>query len=289
MASGDAGFQAQTQTQDDSVPNEHEANGVVDYKASSATETGPPYTRDTEPTPAHEMTDDDYDGASREHSVLSTKDEPDFEPFNPTVGGQQPKPREDEPAPPQKTAAKAPVLDRRPSSIDPSVVFHRLHRFSLYETNARYYITGADITDRHYKVLKIDRTAAPGNLNIFEDNIVYTKQELTHLLTAIDDGNKATGGLRIKFSFWGLVGFIRFTESYYMLLITKRQQVAMIGGHYVYQIEGTELVPLTTGASTRFARDRNPEEARFLGILNNLDLSKSFYFSYAYNITTCPG
>ena len=30
-----------------------------------------------------------------------------------------------------------------------------------------------------------------------------------------------------------------------MLLITKKSTVAMIGGHYVYQIEGTELVPLT--------------------------------------------
>lgn len=162
---------------------------------------------------------------------------------------------------------------------------HRMHRFVLYETNARYWITGADITDKHFKILKIDRTAPPGQVSIFEDDIIYSENEKNQLLKTIDEGNRATGGLRVKCSFWGLLGFIRFTESYYMLIITKRQQVAMIGGHYVYQVEGTDLVPLTTGSSSRFARDRNPEEARFLGILNNLDLSRSFYFSYSYDIT----
>ena len=83
---------------------------------------------------------------------------------------------------------------------------------------------------------------------------------------------------------WGLLGFIRFTEAYYMLLVTKRSQVAMIGGHYIYQIDATELVSLTM-ASPRFKIDRDAEEARFIGILNNLDLTRSFYFSYSYDIT----
>ncbi|KAF2019995.1 hypothetical protein BU24DRAFT_365769 [Aaosphaeria arxii CBS 175.79] len=162
---------------------------------------------------------------------------------------------------------------------------NRMHKFSLYETSTRFYLVGADIMDQHYRVLKIDRTAPPGHLNIFEDDIVYDKREMNQLLNAIDDGNKATGGLKLKCSTWGLLGFIRFTEAYYMLLITKRAQVAMLGGHYIYQVDGTELIPLTTGSTSRFQKDRNPEEARFLGILNNLDLTRSFYFSYAYNIT----
>jgi hypothetical protein len=162
----------------------------------------------------------------------------------------------------------------------------KMHKFSLYETATRYYVVGADVMDQRFRILKIDRTADAGNLNIAEDNIVYTKKEMTQLLNAIDDGNKSTGGMKLKCSTWGLLGFIRFTGSYYMLLITKRSQVAMIGGHYVYQIDGTELVPLTTGPNSRFKADpRNPEETRFLGILNNLDLSRSFYFSYSYDIT----
>ncbi|KAF2788723.1 polyphosphoinositide phosphatase-like protein Fig4 [Melanomma pulvis-pyrius CBS 109.77] len=162
---------------------------------------------------------------------------------------------------------------------------NRMHKFSLYETSTRFYLVGADNMDRHYRVLKIDRTAPPGQLNIFEDDIVYDKREMNQLLNAIDDGNKGTGGLKLKCSTWGLLGFIRFTESYYMLLITKRAQVAMMGGHYIYQVDGTELIPLTTGSTSRFQKDRNPEESRFLGILNNIDLTRSFYFSYSYNIT----
>ncbi|KAL2349738.1 polyphosphoinositide phosphatase Fig4 [Cryomyces antarcticus] len=161
----------------------------------------------------------------------------------------------------------------------------KMHKFSLYETASRFYLVGGNVMDSHFRVLKIDRTSAPGRLSISEDDIVYDKREMIELLNTVDDGNKATGGMKLKCSTWGLLGFIRFTEAYYMLLVTKRRQVAMIGGHYIYQIDGTELVPLTTGSSSRFQRDRAPDEARFLGILNNLDLSRSFYFSYSYNVT----
>jgi hypothetical protein len=164
-------------------------------------------------------------------------------------------------------------------------VINRMHKFSLYETSARFYLVGADIMDKHYRVLKIDRTSPPGHLNIFEDDIVYSKREMNQLLNAIDDGNKGSGGMKLKCSAWGLLGFIRFTEAYYMLLITKRAQVAMVGGHYIYQVDDTEMIPLTTGSTSRFQKDRNPEEMRFLSILNNLDLTRSFYFSYSYNIT----
>ncbi|KAK1065006.1 phosphatidylinositol-3,5-bisphosphate 5-phosphatase [Friedmanniomyces endolithicus] len=162
---------------------------------------------------------------------------------------------------------------------------HRMYKFTLYETNARYWITGADITDKFFRLLRIDRTSRPGQIALFEDETIYDRRQMNEVLASIDEGNLATGGLRLTYTFWGLLGFIRFTEAYYMLIITKRQQVAIIGGHYVYQIEGTELVPLSTGSSSRFLRDRNSEELRFLGILGNLDLTKSFYFSYSYDIT----
>ncbi|KAJ4379757.1 phosphatidylinositol-3,5-bisphosphate 5-phosphatase [Didymella sp. IMI 355093] len=161
----------------------------------------------------------------------------------------------------------------------------RMHKFSLYETSTRFYLVGADIMEEQYRVLKIDRTSPPGLLNIFEDDIVYTKNEMFRLLGTIQDGNKSTGGMKLKCSTWGLLGFIRFTDAYYMLLISKRAQVAMLGGHYIYQVDGTEMIPLTTGSTARFQKDRNPEEARFLASLANLDLTRSFYFSYSYNIT----
>lgn len=162
----------------------------------------------------------------------------------------------------------------------------RMQKFSLYETASRFYLVGGNTLDRKFRILKIDRTADLGDLSIMEDDIVYTKKEMDQLLNTIDDGNKSSGGLKLRCSAWGLLGFIRFTGAYYMLIITKRSPVAMIGGHYVYQVNGTDLISLTTmTSSSRMKVDRDPEEARFIGILNNLDLSRSFYFSYSYDIT----
>ncbi|KAL8912573.1 MAG: hypothetical protein Q9171_002437 [Xanthocarpia ochracea] len=160
----------------------------------------------------------------------------------------------------------------------------KMHRFSLYETVNWFYLVGGDVLDQRFRIMKIDRTADSGDLVVVEDEIVYTRKEMNQLLNAVDDGNKVSGGLRLKCTTWGVLGFIRFTGAYYMLVITKRSQVAMIGGHYIYQIDGTELISLTT-SSSRSKAERIPEEARFVSTLSNLDLSRSFYFSYTYDIT----
>ncbi|KAI4123292.1 MAG: hypothetical protein LQ338_005341 [Usnochroma carphineum] len=161
----------------------------------------------------------------------------------------------------------------------------KMHRFSVYETASKFYLVGADVSDRNFRILKIDRTADSEDLSVAEDEIVYTRKEMNQLLNAVDDGNKVSGGLKLRCSAWGLLGFIRFTGAYYMLVITKRSQVAVIGGHYVYQIDGTELISLTTPGSSRPKAERLPEEARFVSTLSNLDLTRSFYFSYSYDIT----
>ena len=159
----------------------------------------------------------------------------------------------------------------------------RMQKFSLYETASRFYIVGIDVTETRYRMLKIDRTAEDSELSMTDDGIVYSQEEMNQLLDTIDNGNKGTGGIKLRCTTWGLLGFIKFTGPPYMLLITKKSTVAMIGGHYIYQIEGTELVPLTPA---RFKPDsRNTEESRFLAILNNLDLTRSFYYSYSYDVT----
>ena len=160
----------------------------------------------------------------------------------------------------------------------------KMHRFSLYETATEFFLVGGDILDRSFRILKIDRSTEPSNVSIAEDDIVYTKKEMNELLNSLDDGNKISGGLKLRYSAWGLLGLIRFTGAYYMLLVTKRSQVAIIGGHYVYQVEGTDLVSLALPSSSRF-KPLDAEEGRFVSILNNLDLSRSFYFSYSYDLT----
>ena len=162
-------------------------------------------------------------------------------------------------------------------------LMYQMHKFSLYETASRFYIVGADVSENRYRLLKIARTSSGTELNITDDKIVYSLKEMNQLLDTIDDGNKGTGGLKLRCTTWGLLGFIKFTGPYYMLLITKKSTVAMVGGHYIYQIEGTELVPLTPAKQK--PESKNSEEQRFLTILSNLDLTKSFYYSYFYNVT----
>lgn len=196
---------------------------------------------------------------------------------------------DDEPAvarPFMRTTSPDPAAHAAPEAFDdrvPDRLVYKMHKFSLYETASRYYIVGVDVSEKRYRILKIDRTNQGAELNMTDDKIVYSLKEMNQLLDTIDDGNRGTGGIKLRCTTWGVLGFIKFTGPYYMLLITKKSTVAMVGGHYIYQIEGTELVPLTPG---KFKLDaRNTEEQRFLGILNNLDLTRSFYYSYSYDVT----
>ncbi|KAM0191532.1 hypothetical protein ACHAPI_008783 [Fusarium lateritium] len=196
---------------------------------------------------------------------------------------------DDEPAvakPFVRTTSPDPSTRAFPDTFDdrvPDRLIYKMHKFSLYETASRYYIVGVDVSEKRYRILKIDRTTEGAELNVTDDKIVYSLKEMNQLLDTIDDGNRGTGGIKLRCTTWGLLGFIKFTGPYYMLLITKKSTVAMVGGHYIYQIEGTELVPLTP---PKFKPDtRNTEEQRFLGILNNLDLTRSFYYSYSYDVT----
>ncbi|KAI5283768.1 phosphatidylinositol-3,5-bisphosphate 5-phosphatase, partial [Ascosphaera aggregata] len=161
----------------------------------------------------------------------------------------------------------------------------RMQKFSLYETATRFYLVGMDLKERRFRILKIERTTESEELRISDDDMLYSKKEINQLLDAVDDGNKISGGLKLRCCTWGLLGLIRFTGTYYMLLITKRSQVAMLGGHFIYQIDGTELVPLSSSISAKTKTDKAADEARFLTIMNNLDLTRSFYFSYSYDLT----
>jgi phosphatidylinositol 3,5-bisphosphate 5-phosphatase len=112
-------------------------------------------------------------------------------------------------------------------------------------------------------------------------------------LNAVADGNKNSGGLHKVLTAWGIIGinffimvnigFIRFTAGYYMSVITKRSPVALLGGHYVYHIDETRLISISNDDLRK--TDRNPEEGRYLSTLDHLDISKTFYFSYSYDIT----
>jgi phosphatidylinositol 3,5-bisphosphate 5-phosphatase len=155
---------------------------------------------------------------------------------------------------------------------------------------------GSNQNETHNRILKIDRTIEPGQLGLAEDDVVYTRKGAAKVLEAIADGNKASGGLTKVLTAWGIIGafkplvldltmkgFIRFTAGYYMSVITKRSPVALLGGHYVYHIDETRLISIASEELRK--AHKHPEEARYLSTLDHLDISKTFYFSYSYDIT----
>lgn len=159
-----------------------------------------------------------------------------------------------------------------------------LMKFTLYETKNKIYIVGSNARESRFRMLEIDITVPKDKLVIEENTKPCSRSEVMDVLSSLENDNKSLGGLTKRLTAHGILGFIRFTEEYYMLVITKRSVVSLLGGHYIYHIDSTELIPLAHSSVYR-KPDRRSEEARFLSILQNLDLSKTFYFSYTYDIT----
>ncbi|KAI8066470.1 SacI homology domain-containing protein [Gongronella butleri] len=207
----------------------------------------------------------------------------------------------DEPAASTSTAPAAdkprtqPAADKESPSIPRTGNYAVMSHYELYETKTRYYLVGSDHAKQRFKVLQIHRTN-PRDLVVIEDDVVYSQQEKIKLLGMIEDGNLSVGGLHpVHKPIYGIVGFVRFTQGWYMVVITKCKQVALLGGHYIYHIEATELIPI--GYQTKIDRNSNTDEGRYITTFENIELTKNFYFSYTYdlsntlqvNMTRMPG
>jgi hypothetical protein len=84
-----------------------------------------------------------------------------------------------------------------------------------------------------------------------DDPNVYSQEEIKDMLDMIHDGNRMTrvdgtpgdvsggkgGGLKPIVKAYGVVGFVRFLDCYYLTLITRRSKVGSIGGNGVYTIK----------------------------------------------------
>ncbi|KAL1339442.1 hypothetical protein HN51_027638 [Arachis hypogaea] len=157
-----------------------------------------------------------------------------------------------------------------------------MQKFRLYETRSNFYMIGRDKSRTSWRVLKIDRLD-PTELNITEDLTVYSEIECCDLLRRIHEGNKSTGGLKFVTTCYGIIGFVKFLEPYYMLLITKRRKIGTICGHTIYGIAKSEMVPIphpTVRSKMAYSKDEN----RYKKLLCSVDLTKDFFFSYSYNV-----
>ncbi|XP_072408249.1 polyphosphoinositide phosphatase isoform X2 [Chiloscyllium punctatum] len=154
-------------------------------------------------------------------------------------------------------------------------VINCIQKLVLYETRARYFLVGSNHAETKFRVLKIDRTE-PKDLVVIDDRHVYNQQEVQELLSRLDMGNrskigqKGLSGLSRTVSAFGIVGFVRFLEGYYIVLITKRRKVADIGGHSIYKIEDTNMVYIPNDS----VKISHPDETNY-----SYDLTHSLQFN----------
>jgi hypothetical protein len=80
-----------------------------------------------------------------------------------------------------------------------------------------------------------------------------------------------------------IVGFIRFTAGWYMIIITTRRQVGLLGGHHLYHCDHTDMIPICFNHRV----DKPAEEARLISIFKQVDISKNFYFRCVRRISLC--
>ena len=179
----------------------------------------------------------------------------------------------------------------------------RLERFVLYETWSHMYLVGSDEDQAIFRLIKIDRrienpTSLSQILRVDRDN--YSKEDLVDMLEMISEGNKVSGGLVKVIEAFGVIGFVKFLDNFYINLITQRKQVGCIGGNYIYQIKANEMVPVRPkdepdiNALQKIWRKLNKKlnqtskeiaESRYIGLFQFIDLTKDFYFSYSYDLT----
>ena len=66
-----------------------------------------------------------------------------------------------------------------------------------------------------------------------------------------------------------------------MIVISKRSVVALLGGHYIYHCENTDILPVCLNHKI----ERPAEEQRLMNTFKQVDLSKNFYFRSVNSLT----
>lgn len=96
-------------------------------------------------------------------------------------------------------------------------------RFYLYQTTQRVYLVASDKSGEHWRLLKFDKTAAMGELEVTEDPHHYSKAQCSSLLKTVHEGNLQHGGLQLVCQGYGVIGCFKFLEGYYLCLVTKKR------------------------------------------------------------------
>ena len=80
------------------------------------------------------------------------------------------------------------------------------NKFILYENKLRFYIVASNTSDSRHKIIKLDRTAPQEDLNVVEDDAMYSGKQMSSVLKMLEDGNRGCGGLGKARVFFGIAG-----------------------------------------------------------------------------------
>lgn len=78
-------------------------------------------------------------------------------------------------------------------------------KFVLYENKRRFYIVSSDSADALHRLLRIDRTSQ-SELDVVEDDMVYSSKQMEEVLKMLEEGNRGSGGLTKSQPFFGIAG-----------------------------------------------------------------------------------
>ena len=153
-----------------------------------------------------------------------------------------------------------------------------LDRFSIYSTEQRVYITARDGEQGGYRLLRFERH--PEELHVTEDPCFYSSSQRLDILSRLKFGNP---GFRvIAENCPAIIGCVRFTGCYYLLVVSKSRVVGRLCSTDVYGIESTELIPLgidrVDPGMVKASTDQS-DEAKALRLLGMVSLSRDFFFS----------
>ena len=183
-----------------------------------------------------------------------------------------------------------------------NTAFTRLERIVLYETANLVYLVGFDADESQFRVLKLDRSISkPSSLSeiLTVDQTIYDKEGFKNMLNVANEGQKSTGGVKKVLAGYGLVGFVKFLDCYYINVITQRKKVGCISGNFVYTIRSTEVHPIRPKGdeegnlmeklwkklNKKWTQTKTEsDENSYLRLFKLVDVS-NFFFSYTYDLT----
>uniref|UniRef100_A0A182M2V0 SAC domain-containing protein n=1 Tax=Anopheles culicifacies TaxID=139723 RepID=A0A182M2V0_9DIPT len=147
----------------------------------------------------------------------------------------------------------------------------KLQHVKTFDLPYKLYLIGSNSKETRFRVLEIDRRAP--ELTIYENPNELEKGDIRKFV-------QSRSFIR-TISAYGVLGFVKFLEGYYLILVTKRTRCAFIGKHIIYTIKDTAMIRVNESSS----KQMHPLEQRYVKMFNNVDLNSNFYFSYSYDLT----